>query len=251
VAIVEPEPDMLSKISDKIQQVFDRLMTMAAPQSTAAPRIADVTVAVATASPTAGEPIVTSEPVSATTTPVLLTATATRMPATATRASDLTATSEPATATATTTATPLPALTATPKPAIKATVTRTLTSLIVSAPTLAEPPADLAIEGNVLFRWLPSGPLPPKTAYEIVAWGRDGVPANALGIAAPTTETSLAVNLDIVYQSRLLTTPDIYWTVLVVNTEPYERLTQPESSARRALKYGPTSDLGPPPKPKD
>ena len=114
-----------------------------------------------------------------------------------------------------------------------------------------EPAADVSTSGNVLFRWQPTGPLPPGTAYEIVAWGRNEDPANALGIAAPTAETSLAVNLDMTYLSRLLTVSEIYWTVLVVRTQPYERLTQPGSSNWHTLNFNLPSGSAPPPKPKD
>jgi len=91
--------------------------------------------------------------------------------------------------------------------------------------------------------------LPSGTAYEIVAWGRSELPAGAVGIAAPTIETSLAVNLDMVYPG-LLKTSEINWTVLVVQTQPYERLTQPESSNWHALNYRLPSGSAPPPKPK-
>ena len=200
------------------------------------------------------EPTATPEPATATATreptatPEPATATTTRKPTAAPKSATATTTHEPA-------ATPRPAtVTATPKPAVRATVaprpSRTPTRLIVSAPVLTEPPADAATSGNVLFRWQPTGPLPPGTAYEIVAWGRSELPAGAVGIAAPTLETSLAVNLDMVYPG-LLTTSEINWTVLVVQTQPYERLTQPESSNWHTLNFNLPSGSAPPPKPKD
>ena len=295
-ATATPQPDMLSRITNVILQLFDKPIGMSAPEPTAVLAIAKGSTSELAASPqpsttaatreqptttatrmpptatattipptatTTREPTATPKPATATTTreptaaPKPATATATReptatpKPATATATREPTATPKPATATATRepTATPKPA-TATPKPAVRATVTprpsRTPIRPIVSAPVLTEPPGDAATSGNVLFRWQPTGPLPPGTAYEIVAWGRSELPAGAVGIAAPTLETSLAVNLDMVYPG-LLTTSEINWTVLVVQTQPYERLTQPGSSNWHTLNFNLPSGSAPPP----
>jgi hypothetical protein len=276
-ATATPQPDMLSRITNVILQLFDQPIGIRAPEPTAVLAIANGSTTELAASPQPSITATTREPTT-TATRMPLTATATTIPPTATTTREPTATPEPATVTTTRepTATPMPATvtttreptatpepatatttrepTATPKPAVRATVaprpSRTPTRLIVSAPVLTEPPADAATGSNVLFRWQPTGPLPPGTAYEIVAWGRSELPAGAVGIAAPTIETSLAVNLDMVYPG-LLTTSEINWTVLVVQTRPYERLTQPGSSNWHTLNFKLPSDVAPPPKPRD
>ena len=232
-ATATPQPDMLSRITNVILQLFDKPIGMSAPEPTAVLAIASVSTTELAASPQPSTTATTREQPTTTATRMPPTATATTIPPTATTTREPTATPEPATATstreptatpepatatstreptatpkpatATATLTSLPPPTATPKPAVRATVaprpSRTPTRPVASAPDLTEPAADVATSGNVLFRWQPTGPLPPGTAYEIVAWGRNEDPANALGIAAPTAETSLAVNLDMTYLS--------------------------------------------------
>ena len=205
-ATATPQPDMLSRITNVILQLFDKPIGMSAPEPTAVLAIAKGSTSELAASPQPSTTAATRERPTTTATRMPPTATATTIPPTATTTREPTATPEPATATATRepTATPKPATatatreptatpkpaTATPKPAVRATVTprpsRTPIRPVVSAPVLTEPPGDAATSGNVLFRWQPTGPLPPGTAYEIVAWGRNELPASALGIAAPT-----------------------------------------------------------------
>ncbi len=48
---------------------------------------------------------------------------------------------------------------------------------------------------------------------------------------------SLRLNLDELFQSGRFPTGNLYWTVLVVDQNPYRRLTQPGDSERRYLVY--------------
>ena len=41
------------------------------------------------------------------------------------------------------------------------------------------------------------------------------------------------IDLDLVYRLRIIDTGDLYWTVLIVRTAPYQRLTQPADSVAR------------------
>lgn len=100
------------------------------------------------------------------------------------------------------------------------------------------------------FVWQPGGPLPPGAAYEVVWWNAGEDPNSARGIAATTTETSLTANLDPLYASAQLRSTNFYWTVIVVQTSPYVRLTQPAQSAQQRLNYA-VSSGEPPPKPKE
>lgn len=100
----------------------------------------------------------------------------------------------------------------------------------------------------MLFQWLPTGDLSPGTAYEAVWWNPEEDPNTARGFAAPTTGNSAEVNLDVLYDSDQIRGLDIYWTVLVVQVEPYTRLVQPADSNWRILRYQPTA--GEPPKPR-
>jgi len=106
----------------------------------------------------------------------------------------------------------------------------------------------------VAFTWQPSGPLPPGAGYEVVWWNAGEDPAAARGVAPPTTENTLTANLDVLYQSGQLTSSSVNWTVLVVTTEPYVRLTQPSASPSRVLTIAAPGGGGggaEPPPPKD
>jgi len=165
---------------------------------------------------------------------------------TATPTATVTLTSTPAPARSTATATAANTATATPPPpAVNLAPPPTPTA--ISSPALIEPPADETLSGPVLFRWLPAGRLPAGAAYEVVWWNQDEHPSLARGIAPPTTSLSLAANLDVLYHSNQIKGASLYWTVLVVQTSPYARLTQPGASEGRRLIYQPP---GEPPKPR-
>jgi hypothetical protein len=103
------------------------------------------------------------------------------------------------------------------------------------------------VSGDVLFQWRPTGVLPFKAAYEVVWWNLGENPVVARGIAPPTAQTSLTTNLDVLYETNQFTSSDVYWTVLIVQTDPYARVTQPGQSNINVMTYQP----GGPPKPRD
>ena len=166
------------------------------------------------------------------------------LPATPTATVTLTSTPAPARSTATATAANT-ATAAPPPPAVSLAPQPTPT--VISSPALIEPPADETLSGPILFRWLPAGRLPAGAAYEVVWWNQDEHPSLARGIAPPTTSLSLAANLDVLYHSNQIRGASLYWTVLVVQTSPYARLTKPGASEGRRLIYQPP---GEPPKPR-
>ncbi len=96
-------------------------------------------------------------------------------------------------------------------------------------PALIGPPDNDAQHGRVTFTWQPAGPLPAGAGYEVVWWAKGADPASATGFAPPTGDTSLSVNIDPLGARTLM------WTVLVVNAQPYARLTLPSSGPQRTL----------------
>jgi hypothetical protein len=125
---------------------------------------------------------------------------------------------------------------------------------VVSAPSLASPATNDTATGIVTFAWQPTGPLPPGAAYEVVWWNAGENPAAARGFAPPTTESVQQADLDVLYDGGQFTSNTLGWTVLVVNTAPYQRLTAPEAIASRVLNYQPGGGDGgdsapPPPRP--
>lgn len=149
---------------------------------------------------------------------------------------------------------PAPAATAAPavggsKPAATAAPAPAATP-VVKAPVLAEPVNGVTVTGPTVFRWQAASPLPEGAFYEVVAWWAGQGPADAQGIAAPTTKTSASVNLDIMASSGQLVSNELTWTVIVVRKDPYQRLTSADAGEARKLTWG-----GPPPtsvpKPKD
>ena len=64
------------------------------------------------------------------------------------------------------------------------------------------------------------------------------------GIAAPTQDTTLTADLDALYNSGLFKGTDLYWAVILVQTQPYVRLTQPAKSGPQLLIYVPPSGGG-------
>jgi HlyD family secretion protein len=113
---------------------------------------------------------------------------------------------------------------------------------VVAPPILLEPKADASAQGKVVFQWQAGSPLPEGAYYEVVAWLPGQGPADAQGIAAPTTKTSASVNLDVMSASGQFTANELTWTVVVVKKDPYQRLTDPGAGEARRLVYG-----GPPP----
>ena len=83
-------------------------------------------------------------------------------------------------------------------------------------------------------------------AYEIVVWSPEQDPNQAWGIAPPTLGMALEINLDELFESGRFREGSLYWTVLVVQQEPYIRLTLPTGSPRRYLVYTASRLLGGP-----
>ena len=57
-----------------------------------------------------------------------------------------------------------------------------------------------------------------------------------MGIA-PTPGKALEINLDRLFESGQFSEGSLYWTVLVVQKQPYTRLTLPSVSPQRYLVY--------------
>ena len=125
--------------------------------------------------------------------------------------------------------------------------------MIPNAPSLLEPRPNESRGGAVTFRWQPAGPLPAGAAYEVVGWNAGEDPASTRGMAAPTQDTTLTADLDALYNSGQFKGTDLYWAVIIVQTQPYVRLTQPAKSSPQLLIYVPPSGGGgpapPPPTP--
>lgn len=142
------------------------------------------------------------------------------------------------------TRTPVPRTTARPAPP------RPTATPILSNPALLDPPQNDTRSGEIVFRWQPTGPLPDGAAYEVVWWAVDEDPVTARGISTPTTNTSVSVNLNVMHSAGQFRRPELYWTVLIVRTSPYVRLTQPAQVTARLLFYAlPSPPLAPTPTP--
>ena len=83
------------------------------------------------------------------------------------------------------------------------------------------PDEQAASETDQRYEWTANFTLPAGHAFELVFWRRDEDPfVSGLGYAGTTTETS-----DIVKWSDMEVAPDVYyWGVLLVKTDPYERV---------------------------
>lgn len=108
---------------------------------------------------------------------------------------------------------------------------------MVAPPELLSPDPDARLSGIAIFEWRPTVPLENGQAYEIVVWSSEKDPGQAWGIAPPTSGETLEINLDELFASGQFREGSLYWTVLVVQKEPYTRLTAPAVSPRRYLVY--------------
>lgn len=104
-------------------------------------------------------------------------------------------------------------------------------------PALLNPALDARLRGLVQFDWAATGDLPKGALYEVVVWSPEQDPNQAWGVAPPRSGHELTINLDELFHSGRFPTGNLYWTVLVVGQDPYERLTQPADSQRRYLVY--------------
>jgi serine/threonine protein phosphatase PrpC len=132
-------------------------------------------------------------------------------------------TSEPtATLAPTSVDTPQPAPTSTSLvPAITLSPLPTSAPLI-PVPTLVEPPQDLDVRGQVLFKWQYSRSLNRSEAFQVLIW-RDGVQVHE-GAAEFTEETEQRINLDILLRHRG-GPGDYWWSVVVVDEGTQARLS--------------------------
>ena len=108
---------------------------------------------------------------------------------------------------------------------------------VVAPPELLNPAPDARPSGIAVFEWRPVVPLEDGQAYEIVVWSSEKDPGQAWGIAPPTSGQALEINLDELFASGQFGEGSLYWTVLVVQKDPYARLTAPAFSPRRYLVY--------------
>ena len=108
-------------------------------------------------------------------------------------------------------------------------------------PVLLGPPDKETVKDRTTFRWQ-AVELPPGAAYEVVWWRANANPDTAEGFAPTTQET--AQEIDIAAYASLKGLPAnqaVRWTVIVVNKEPYERLTLPSANRYQELTYVPSS----------
>lgn len=147
-------------------------------------------------------------------------------------------------------ATPVPAIEPSPTPTPEQIPSPTQSATIEAAPSataqpqaapllppaLEAPAADAKIGDLMTFAWQPAQPLPAGAAYEVVAWEAGQAPNSARGLAAPTTDSSVQIDLAVPYGLGVFKTTDLFWTVLIVQTSPYERLTLPDGSPARTLR---------------
>jgi PPM family protein phosphatase len=135
----------------------------------------------------------------------------------------------------TSTPTPTPTPTSPPTPIVQPTSAGNASASPApqGTPALAldSPPPNDTQQRTVTFSWRALKPLSQGTGYEVVWWGSGEDPDTAAqGFAPPLTDTSLTVNLDPSIGKR-----SIYWAVLLVNIDPYARLTKPSSVEARPL----------------
>jgi len=127
---------------------------------------------------------------------------------------------------------------ATARPA-RPTSTAISRTIFVSAPALHAPARGQSVSGIVTFRWFPTGPLPPGASYEVVWWNGDEPAASARGIAPPTSGYALEADVNALGRTGQLHGSRVLWTVLVVQTSPYARLTSPDRSEVGEIFYQP------------
>ena len=81
--------------------------------------------------------------------------------------------------------------------------------------------------GQWIFRWNANFTPTPGTAFEMVFWrpGEDPL-ASGFGLAAPTTDTSVTPDLDVLDDvlGGRLDNGQYVWGVLLVQTDPYQRI---------------------------
>jgi serine/threonine protein phosphatase PrpC len=112
----------------------------------------------------------------------------------------------------------------------------------VSVPTLLEPPQDLDVRGQVLFKWQYSRPLKTSEAFQVLIW-RDGAQEHK-GAAGFTRQTEQNIDLDVVLPGRGGT--GVYWWSVVVVDERTEKRISGEATPWRFDYRGTQSPTNPP-----
>lgn len=138
--------------------------------------------------------------------------------------------------------------TPTPSPTPAQTIANTI-------PVLFQPDNEVALSGQVTFRWQWAGPpLEANQGFELRIW-QEGQPYH-YGAASPTQETQIQINLSAAYGIQQGTGGQYFWTVVVVQRDPYETLgaeaaprtfTFGSSSGGSSSGGGGTDDRGAPP----
>jgi hypothetical protein len=217
------------------EPAFEPTVTLAAVGP--APSAATETVAAPTSTPVVVEKtvvvVVTSTPLPA---PSATASRAVTPVATASRAP-----TRGATATPQLKPTPAPAkATAVPSPRPQAARQAAL-----PAPALIGPPDGVSASGPMRFEWTWSGPaLNPNQGFEVRVWRQDQ--PEHYGAAAPVSETSATINVGGTYGVQQGGTGSYFWTVALVQRDPYVRLG-PEAPPRTLLVTGGGGGGGPEP----
>lgn len=108
---------------------------------------------------------------------------------------------------------------------------------MATPPQLISPLPDARLPGIADFAWKPTTPLVNGMAYEVVVWSPEQDPNQAWGIAPPTQDTRLEVNLDELFEGGRFREGSLYWTVVIAQKDPYLRVTLPGDGERRYLVY--------------
>jgi hypothetical protein len=135
------------------------------------------------------------------------------------------------------TSTPM-SLSPTPVPSAPLTATVEITAQVVpsattehplQAPVLLSPEPDAQLQGEVHFQWQKDGqPLPDGLAFDLLVWSeaehQEHQGTGALGIAE--TDPSLERDVDLDYVQTIMDHGGgtYFWTVIVVQEEPYRRV---------------------------
>ncbi len=110
-------------------------------------------------------------------------------------------------------------------------------------PVLVSPADGAAITGRTTFAWQWSGPaLGENQGFEVRMW-RDGQPDH-YGAAEPTNENRIEIDPRAAYGVIQGGPGDYYWSVAVVQRDPYKR-TGTEAAPRRVRVEGSGGGSGP------
>lgn len=135
------------------------------------------------------------------------------------------------------TSTPMP-LTPTPVPSVALSSTVQITSEVVysataahtfNAPTLLSPEPDAKLHSEVQFQWQWDGqPLPEGLAFDLLIWSEAEHEEHQGAEAYGVIETDLALerDVDLDYVETIIDHGggNYYWTVIVVQEDPYRRV---------------------------